>query len=166
MRTAGHVQGLAVIGRNWEFVKIAAALMVASFIQAGLFDIEAQYLLTLFGFAQADFAALYMLLGIGMLFVQVRGRPRRSACMWPAAQRCPARSTPCLAACLPRRRRVAVAGAACVVPHASSAADLPDAMVFLHVCFDPHAASKSACAKGGAPVKGAAGVDALSRPIE
>lgn len=70
------MQGLAVIARNSEFIKLAAALMVASFVQAGLFDIEAQYLLTLFGFTQADFAQLYMLLGAGMLVVQVRGRPR------------------------------------------------------------------------------------------
>lgn len=69
------VQGLSVIARNAEFVKLAAALMVASFVQAGLMDIEAQYLLTLFGFDQLDFAQVFMLIGVGMLVVQVNPLP-------------------------------------------------------------------------------------------
>lgn len=73
------MQGLAVIVRNSEFLKLAAALMVASFAQAGLQDIEAQYLLTLFGFNQVDFAQVFMLIGISMLVVQVR-RPHPDSC--------------------------------------------------------------------------------------
>eukprot|EP00892_Ulva_mutabilis_P000426 jgi/Ulvmu1/10384/UM061_0068.1 len=65
------VNGLSLIARNSEFVKLAASLMVASFVQAGLFDIETQYLLTLFGFNQLDFARVFMLIGFGLLFVQI-----------------------------------------------------------------------------------------------
>jgi hypothetical protein len=66
------VQGLSIVMRNSEFIRLTLAQMAAAFIEQGLQDVEHQYLLVLFGFQEADFTAMVVIVGFGMLLVQVR----------------------------------------------------------------------------------------------
>lgn len=67
-----HVQGLAIIRRNSEFVKLAATLVVSSLLSSGLQEANSQYLVTEFGFQPANFAVLLTVFGVGGFLVQVR----------------------------------------------------------------------------------------------
>jgi hypothetical protein len=65
------LQGLLIVVRNSEFVRLTAAQMLGAFITAGLYQVESQYLLVQFGFEEQDFAFVLVITGLGMFISQV-----------------------------------------------------------------------------------------------
>jgi hypothetical protein len=69
--STGAMQGLAIMNRNSEFMKLGGVVVLSAVLSQGLVDVESQYLITMFGFRQADFAKLYIIFGVGGILVQV-----------------------------------------------------------------------------------------------
>jgi hypothetical protein len=65
------LQGLLIVVRNSEFVRLTAAQMLGAFITTGLYQVESQYLLVQFGFEEQDFAFVLVITGLGMFISQV-----------------------------------------------------------------------------------------------
>ena len=65
------VQGLSILARNSEFMKLAATLVVTSLLSSGLYDVNSQFLIEKFGFQPRDFATLSVAFGVGGFCVQV-----------------------------------------------------------------------------------------------
>jgi hypothetical protein len=66
------MQGLAIIVRNKEFVKLACILVTSTLLSMGLSDIDSQYLQTVFRFQSRDFAIIFILFGGAGFLVQAR----------------------------------------------------------------------------------------------
>jgi hypothetical protein len=70
------VQGFSIFARNKQFIGLVIVLVLSSLTNAqGSVDVELQYLITVFGFQQADFSKLYCIFGLGGFLVLVRCCP-------------------------------------------------------------------------------------------
>lgn len=64
------LQGLAIIKRYPEFMKLTACLMIAAFIKNGMSEVDNQYLISVLNFKPLDFSNVYIIFGVGSLTVQ------------------------------------------------------------------------------------------------
>ena len=69
------MQGLSILQRNSEYMRLCGALVVTALLTQGLLAIDQQYFVLLFKFTAADFAALFVIFGAVGTLAQVRPPP-------------------------------------------------------------------------------------------